>query len=571
MSKNPFDRIVGPNGEWVDHEADSAGGGLSERDEFALRCLNSSVNLYGVVTAREFCEIYNNYAKNHDSPIARPMTEDEALSTAKRLQENIAETNEACVVDVLAEEAWFSLCHDDEADEWLFVYWSFTDELLDEVEKGNCDPNAIARAKGNVMRRIDETRSQFGEVPLKMLPEEDFLLYDDPNGDEETSDSRKLEKFLKNEYAVTKNEAEFDVMGIQAHLRVNGASLSKALEYISDHFDYEPADEDGLSRLMDALAPVVGTTRTWEYRGHTQHEMCKLGKIDKYTKEEIPDFFGIFGDDDDGDDDDGEADDDYYDDDYDVEGEPVCVEDLPPAKRTGRFDFKSVKDAAVREKLLWDYEGVRIVTREFVRRVVIREATETERIDAAKRLGFPVDKKTGRIADAKLDIVAGDFASMMDDQHGEPAIRRVLKRKDKLKDKLDRAAAEYYENYRYTWLEVLAVKAGVGVKCRDLLTGEELFLMEQSFSLGDVKGMTICAGIAPMGEVYLVLGVIHPTHFDNPAAILKIVLAHLGLPTELPVSLSFSDQARFAAETIRRVNANGKFDGIAYGGGEPAI
>ena len=251
-------------------------------------------------------------------------------------------------------------------------------------------------------------------------------------------------------------------------------------------------------------------------------------------------------------------------------GEPVRVEDLPPAKRTGRFDFKSVKDAAVREKLLWDYEGVRIVTREFVRRVVIREATETERIDAAKRLGFPVDKKTGRIADTKLDIVAGDFASMMDDQHGEPAIKRVLKRKDKLKDKLDRAA-EYYENYRYTWLEVLAVKAGVGVKCRDLLTGEELFLMEQSFSLGDVKGMTICAGIAPMGEVYLVLGVIHPTHFDNPAAILKIVLTHLGLPTELPVSLSFSDQARFAAETIRRVNANGKFDGIAYGGGEPAI
>ena len=92
--------------------------------------------------------------------------------------------------------------------------------------------------------------------------------------------------------------------------------------------------------------------------------------------------------------------------------------------------------------------------------------------------------------------------------------------------------------------------------------------MEQSFSLGNVKGMTICAGIAPMGEVYLTLGVIHPAHFDNPATILRIVLAHLGLPTELPVSLSFSDQASFAAETIRRVNANGKFDGISYGGGE---
>ena len=64
------------------------------------------------------------------------------------------------------------------------------------------------------------------------------------------------------------------------------------------------------------------------------------------------------------------------------------------------------------------------------------------------------------------------------------------------------------------------------------------------------------------------IGVIHPAHFDNPAMILRIVLTHLGLPTELPVSLSFSDQASFAAETIRRVNANGKFDGISYGGGE---
>ena len=77
--------------------------------------------------------------------------------------------------------------------------------------------------------------------------------------------------------------------------------------------------------------------------------------------------------------------------------------------------------------------------------------------------------------------------------------------------------------------------------------------------------MTICAGIAPMGSVYLVLGVIHPANFDNPATILKIVLTHLGLPTELPVRISFSDQARFAAETIRRINANGKFGGVFYG------
>ena len=89
--------------------------------------------------------------------------------------------------------------------------------------------------------------------------------------------------------------------------------------------------------------------------------------------------------------------------------------------------------------------------------------------------------------------------------------------------------------------------------------------MEKSFSLGDVKGRTVCAGIAPMGDVYLSLGTIHPANFENPATILKIVMTHLGLPTELPIRLSFADQARFAAETIRRIDANGKFANVVMG------
>lgn len=252
-------------------------------------------------------------------------------------------------------------------------------------------------------------------------------------------------------------------------------------------------------------------------------------------------------------------------DDDDDLGEPIDVKELPPAKYTGPVDFKFVKDAARRDKALYDYEGVRIVTREFVRHIVIPESTKEERLDAAKRLGFPIDVERGCITDRTLDMVAGDFATMIDDQHGEPAIKRILKRKGKLENRYDRAAAEYYENYRYTWLEVLAVKSGVGMKCRDLLTGEELFLMETSFSKGDVKGMTVCAGIAPMGNVYLALGCIHPANFENPATILKIVMTHLGLPAELPIKLSFADQARFAAETIRRINANGKFANIVMG------
>ena len=441
--KKPFDRIVGPEGEWKDPEE---GDEVGEREEFLVRCLNAAVNLRGVMTYGEFCELYNHYAGNHDAPVSDPLDERELDAFMSRVAD--CEEGDGTPMDRLLDD-WgvgFSCWRDDRDGAKLVVRCDLID-AKDDVKRSNAAPT-LDEIKALADARVAAARDEFAKLKWPVLDEEAFL----------------------------------------------------AMEYIDDDFD----DEN----------------------------------------------------------------DDFDDNDNDDEGEPITAEELPPAKLTGPFDFKSVKDPVVRDRLLWDYEGVRAVTRDFVRHEVMHELTQEERRDAAKRLGFETDPETGFVLDANLDMVAGDFASMMDDQHGEPAIKRVLKRKDKLERDLDRAAAEYYENYRYTWLEVLAVKSGLGVKCRDLLTGEELFLMEQSFSLGDVKGMTICVGIAPMGEVYLALGVIHPTHFENPATILKIVLTHLGLPTELPIRFSFADQARFAAETIRRIHANGRFDNIDYGGGE---
>ena len=546
--KKPFDRIIGPEGEWIDgYDLENPDvvdeNGLSEREEFAFRCMNAAANLYGVVTLTEMAAIYNHYAAGHRSPISVPMDENEFLGIA-----DVLLTKEL-------DDTWFSVWLDDKSGIRRVVYYDLT--AVDHPPGEEPSPD---EAKRMINKRIAETIEDFHAVDLKMPDEDVFFCYEDPMCDEETPEAAKLAKFLKKEYHITQLDADMAVMGIQADLRVNGDTLTNALEYVRYECDFSPDDQDGVGRLVDAVSPVVSTTRTWDYRGHTAREMSDLGLISRLAAEKVPDVFGFEETDNDGCDDD--CDEDYY---YDDLGEPIDIDELPPAKYTGPVDFKFVKDAAKREKALYDYEGVRIVTREFVRTVVIHESTKEERLDAARRLGFPIDEERGCIADRNLDIVAGDFASMMDDQHGEPAVRRILKRKDKLDNKYDRAAAEYFENYRYTWLEVLAVKSGVGMKCRDLLTGEELFLMETSFSKGDVKGVTVCTGIAPMGSVYLTLGVIHPADFENPATILKIVLTHLGLTTELPIKLSFADQARFAAETIRRIYANGRFGTIAYG------
>jgi len=240
------------------------------------------------------------------------------------------------------------------------------------------------------------------------------------------------------------------------------------------------------------------------------------------------------------------------------------AEMLPPAEYPkGPVDFAFVKDKDRREQVLADYQNVRNVTGDFVREVVVKRLTNKARQAAARRLGFPKSKEIDQLA-MTYDMIAGDFAAMMDDQDGEPLIRRILAHPEKL-EKYHQLGAAYYANYKYAWLVVEAVKAGVGLKCRNLMNGEELFLMEMSRSCDvDVKGSTICAGIAPMGDVYLCLGTMHPAHFKPSEAVHKMVRQKLGLPLEGPLDLSVADQARFAEESIRRINALGKFSMVAY-------
>ena len=563
--KNPFDRIVGPEGEWRDPEArggeaDGRGNGdgdWGEREAFALRCLNAAVGLYGVVTMGEMAMLYNRYAEEIGIDVGGKVSASDMERIAGEIMAQIDDEDEPFDPHH-ANTYFFCLRNDRRTGERLVV----CDRMLEFEDCADGTPRTpeeqAAKREELVDDQIAKLRDSSRRFDMRILPPAFFFDYAEPYFFEETDETRALARFVEDEYCVRVTEAAHDVEDIVGNMQEFGATVTQAVDFISQCLEWGPGDADGFERLIRAIGPVASVTRTWEYRGHNASELCKMGAVPRLEKEDVPDVFGVL--DDDGDElDDSDDSDDYED------GEPIIIEELPPAKCTGPVDFKFVKDAEKREKALYDYEGVRIITKEFVRHVVIPESTKEERIDAAKRLGFPVDEKSGNVLDRNLDMVVGDFATMMDDQHGEPAVRRVLKRKDKLDSKYDRAAAEYYESYRYTWLEVLAVKSGVGLKCRDLMTGEDIFLMETSVSRGDVKGMTICAGIAPMGSLYLALGVIHPANFENPATILKIVLTHLGLPTEPPIRLSFSDQARLAAETIRRINANGKFGSMVYG------
>ena len=532
--KNPFNRIVGPDGESSDPgKGDFA---LGEREAFALRCLNAAANLYGILTVEEFCTLYNNYAKDRAAPVSETMDVDEAEKLARSIRRKV-HGNRGPNMDKSLPESWYGVLEDCDNGEPLIV-----------CEKIYDSPPAFKENMDDKRRRVATWRDHFIDEDIKILDADEFFANEEyaeyPENIREAAD---LARFIMDDFGLDEKDAEDCVFDVVSSIRENGVDPEMIREVAEELIPGRKIEGELCDRIVERIEPVRRTTRAWRFRGRTLDEIEAEGvDLRKYDHDDY--------------------DDDDYDDGYDDDDELEMgsIEELPPAKYTGPVDFKFVKDPVERDRALYDYDGVRAVTREFVRNVVMYELTSEERRDAARRLGFVTNSKTGKISDPTLDMVTGDFASMMDDQHGEPAIKRILKRKDKLGE-YNRAAAEYYENYRYTWLEVLAVKTGVGVKCRNLLTDEELFLMEKSFSRGDVKGTTVCAGIAPMGKVYLALGCLHPANFENPAVILKIVLSHLGLPTETPIQLSLADQARFAVETIRRINANGKFSRMIMG------
>ncbi len=553
--KKPFDRIVGPDGEWKDDEARTLFD-LDDREEFVLRCLNAAVNLYGIITREEFVSLYNGYAKDHDAPLSAPLTLDELDRFIDFFLCCPGADPESPEEVALEPAVWFVTIPNDHGDSPEIVYYDLAVSAMHDASSSPKAVNQTAEQKTRlVWERLREIRASFRDLPLHILPEEDFLCYEDPLCAEETKESLAFEKFIRKEYRLRKEVAEIDVMGMQSRLRITVATIVQALEYIRDVCNWRPSDHDAFVRLINAISPLVGTTRTWNGRGRTTQELVRMGVCPKYEREDIYDVFDLEG---------SGRDDDADDWDETDSDDVIQPEDIPLSVYNGPIDFKFVKDAVRRDEKLAVYEDVRQVTSDFVCRCVMREQMQEERHQAAVRLGFLKEGEGLERLDLTLDCVVGDFASMMDDQGDGPAIRRVLARKDKL-DEIDARAASYYANYRYTWLEILAMKAGVGLKCRDLLTGEELFLMEKSLSCTCEKGMTICVGIAPMEDVYIIVGVSAPARFENPATILKIVLTHLGLPTELPIRLNAADQARFAAETIRRIHANGNFSRVLYG------
>ena len=282
--KRPFDTIIGPDGVWKDDSAAEEECGrdegahepaeLNAREEFALRCLNAAANLYGVLTLEEFVSLYNGYAKDHDAPISDAMTVAELDALVDRLHDYFTNRPEPDDLEHLldgpcdAPEIWFSTWQLKADEPRVIVYHDLTSSDWDEEPTPSKDANA------EITRTVADTMASFRKLDLAVLPEDDFLLYEEPMAAEETKESRAFERFVKKAYRLDRAEQELDTLGVQCNARVNGAKVVTALKYIRENCDWEPSDDEAVQRLAQALSPLLDTTRTWEGRGRTPRELA---------------------------------------------------------------------------------------------------------------------------------------------------------------------------------------------------------------------------------------------------------------------------------------------------------
>lgn len=227
-----------------------------------------------------------------------------------------------------------------------------------------------------------------------------------------------------------------------------------------------------------------------------------------------------------------------------------------PSVRTS--DFRFVKDPAARQRLLDSYALVRTLIKNFIEDRIFPALTPAETNRMRELSGEETFQPSPYCEDTNDSILTW-FAALMGTADGEPcAVKRVLDDPEDF-SQAEKKIAPYFANLNNCWLVVQAVKSGLGMKCRNLMTGDDVFLVLPDFSTRqNIKGKTIFADIAPMGNCYVSTGYIASLRLPDPEAALKQILEKLDIPYSLPLELSYFDQVRLhlAIDTDDETAAN---------------
>jgi len=212
-------------------------------------------------------------------------------------------------------------------------------------------------------------------------------------------------------------------------------------------------------------------------------------------------------------------------------------------------DFSWVKDPGKREAKMNAYAEARRQLDRFVSECVQPRVTQKHYKTAAKRIGLDWNHKES-LTQTEAFAVA-DFTVMYDDSEGFTAVDLAALKTERGKDPDYDAAMDMLKILRYTWYEVLGMKAHCGLKCRDLLTDREFFLFDRQLSTyPQMKGAAMAAGIMPVGDCFMTTGFALPLFSSQSATFFASMLKSVGIDRPKPIFLTKKETAMFAATTI---------------------
>lgn len=242
---------------------------------------------------------------------------------------------------------------------------------------------------------------------------------------------------------------------------------------------------------------------------------------------------------------------------------------------TEKFDW--VKNAETRNSVMAEYQRIRnAMQSDSMDKARSKLLKGYDIVHAARTIGIDVvdDKKTGKpcimFDDEEQMSVLFDFAVMFDAGKNRPLRLEFAERHANSDDDALRTMAGFYANYTYAWLRPLRSKANFGVHCEDVLSGNEVFLVDRGFSqtLRQIPGMGLFTGLHPFADPSLGCvmtgGAGLPVSLNGIEMALEKLLSALRIDKQPPLSLDEKELSRFVAASINQAFRAGATEHIRY-------
>lgn len=225
-------------------------------------------------------------------------------------------------------------------------------------------------------------------------------------------------------------------------------------------------------------------------------------------------------------------------------------------------DFSWVKNAAIRAEVNAEYRRIRDV-------MITREAAtlncdlnpKADFYAGARKIGIEVGRSDGRdcvMFDFEDEaVILQDYLSMFYASDGTLPRREFVRKHLHDDNATVRTMCEFWSDYRYTWLRPLQTKTGFGLRCLDLLSGREFFLVDHWFSKTAAQGAArlIFTGVHSFGrpELGCVMtgGAGLPFPDCKAEELLAVLLDELKIAKRPPLELTDAEWSEFVASSVR--------------------